>query len=201
MAADAERERAALEWAEALMQDAGLGSAAQHQSQPAGDRMNKPLTDFATVDLVDAHRANVKSCPVQFRNYGGRMAFAGPVRTVLCHQDNALIRQVLSEPGDGTILVIDGGGSLGAALIGDVMAGLGQTNGWAGAIINGAVRDVGALREMAFGVKALGSNPMVSDKTGAGAADVPVVIGGVLIRPGMWAYCDEDGVLLSESRL
>lgn len=163
--------------------------------------MNKPAVDFATVDLVDAHRDNVRSCPVQFRNFGGRMAFCGPVRTVVCHEDNALIRQVLSEPGDGAVLVIDGGGSVRTALMGDVIAGLGQSNGWAGAIINGAVRDVGALRQMGFGVKALGSNPMVSGKTGAGAADVPVTIGGILIRPGMWAYCDEDGVLLSDNRL
>lgn len=162
--------------------------------------MNKSA-DFATVDLVDAHRDKLGSCPVQFRNFGGRMAFSGPVRTVVCHEDNALIRQVLSGPGDGAILVIDGGGSLRTALMGDVIAGLGQSNGWAGAIINGAVRDVGVLREMDFGVKALGSNPMVSSKTGAGAAEVCVVLGGVLIRPGMWAYCDEDGVLLSDERL
>jgi len=163
--------------------------------------MNKPPTDFATVDLVDAQRDRVRSCPVQFRNFGGRMAFAGPVRTVLCFEDNALVRQVVSQPGDGAVLVIDGGGSLRSALMGDVIAERGRSTGWAGAIINGAVRDVGALRQMVFGVKALGSNPMTSAKTGAGAADVPVVLGGVLIRPGMWGYCDEDGVLFSDEPL
>ena len=163
--------------------------------------MPTPAADFATVDLVDAHKDKLRSCPVQFRNFGGRMAFSGPVRTLVCHEDNALIKTILSDPGEGAILVVDGGGSVRTALMGDVIAGLGQTNGWAGAVINGAVRDVGALRQMDFGVKALGSNPMVSGKTGAGAADVPVVIGGVLIRPGMWAYCDEDGVVLSEHRL
>lgn len=163
--------------------------------------MNKPAADFATVDLVDAHRDKLRSCPVQFRNFGGRMAFSGPVRTILCYEDNALVRQMVSQPGDGAVLVIDGGGSLRSALMGDVIAELGRSNGWAGAVINGAVRDVGALTEIDFGIKALGSNPMTSAKTGAGAADVAVVIGGVLIRPGMWAYCDEDGVLLSENRL
>lgn len=163
--------------------------------------MNTTTVDFATVDLVDAHKEKLRSCPVQFRNFGGRITFSGPVRTLVCHEDNALIKTVLSDPGDGAILVVDGGGSLRSALMGDVIAGLGQTNGWAGAIINGAVRDVGALREMDFGIKALGSNPMTSAKTGAGAADVPIVIGGLLIQPGMWAYCDEDGILLSVDRL
>lgn len=201
MAADEEREGEALEWAEAPLQDIGSRADTRRQSKAAGDRMNTTPADFATVDLVDAHRDRLRSCPVQFRNFGGRMAFCGPVRTLVCYEDNALIKAVLSDPGDGAILVIDGGGSERSALMGDIIAGLGETNGWAGAIINGAVRDVGALREMGFGIKALGSNPMTSSKTGAGAADVPVVIGGVLIRPGMWAYCDEDGILFSDSRL
>ena len=163
--------------------------------------MNNPAPDFATVDLVDAHKDKLRSCPVQFRTFGGRAAFAGPVRTMVCFEDNAMIKTVLSEPGDGAILVIDGGGSVRTALMGDIIAGLGQSNGWAGAVIHGAVRDESALRQMDFGIKALGSNPMTSTKTGAGAADVPVVIGGILSRPRMWAYCDEDGVLLSDDRL
>src|SRR5690242_12339825 len=100
--------------------------------------------------------------------------FAGPISTVRCFQDNALLKSVLSEPGDGRVLVIDGGGSLHTALVGDVIAGLGQSNGWAGIIVNGAVRDTPALRTIDIGIKALGTNPRKSTKTGAGQRDVVV---------------------------
>src|SRR3954466_13259051 len=101
-----------------------------------------------TADLVDDIGPDVRSCDLQFRQYGGRSQFAGPVTTVRCFQDNALLKSVLSEPGDGGVLVIDGHGSLHTALVGDLIAELGRSNGWAGLIINGAVRDAATLRTM-----------------------------------------------------
>ncbi|UMB69844.1 ribonuclease E activity regulator RraA [Mycobacterium paraterrae] len=149
-----------------------------------------------TADLVDDIGPNVRSCDVQFRQFGGRAEFAGPIRTVRCHQDNALLKSVLSEAGDGGVLVIDGGGSLHTALVGDVIAELARSNGWAGLIVSGAVRDAAALRGLDLGIKALGTNPRKSGKTGAGERDVTISLGGVDFVPGDIAYSDDDGIVI-----
>ncbi|MGE2692852.1 ribonuclease E activity regulator RraA [Mycolicibacterium pulveris] len=149
-----------------------------------------------TADLVDDIGPDVRSCDLQLRQYGGRAQFAGPVTTVKCFQDNALLKSVLSEPGHGRVLVIDGSGSLHAALVGDVIAGLGVENGWAGLIINGAVRDAAMLATLDIGVKALGTNPRKSTKTGAGQRDIPVGFGGVVFSAGDIAYSDDDGIVV-----
>jgi regulator of ribonuclease activity A len=150
----------------------------------------------ATADLVDDIGPDVRSCDLQLRQFGGRAEFAGPITTVRCFQDNALLKSVLSEPGDGGVLVIDGDGSVHTALVGDVIAALGRDNGWAGLIINGAVRDAAVLRTLDIGVKALGTNPRKSSKSGAGERDVAVEFGGVTFVPGDIAYSDDDGIVV-----
>ena len=149
-----------------------------------------------TADLVDEIGPDVRSCDLQFRQFGGRSQFAGPITTVKCFQDNALLKSVLSEPGDGGVLVIDGDGSVHTALVGDVIAGLGADNGWAGLIVNGAVRDAVALRTLDIGIKALGTNPRKSTKTGQGQRDVAVEFGGVVFEPGHLAFSDDDGIVV-----
>lgn len=149
-----------------------------------------------TADLVDDIGPDVRSCDVQFRQFGGRPQFAGPISTVRCFEDNALLKSVLSQPSAGGILVIDGGGSLHAALVGDVIAELARSNGWAGLVVNGAVRDAAALRRLDIGIKALGTNPRKSSKTGAGERDVELTLGGVTFVPGEIAYCDDDGIVV-----
>lgn len=149
-----------------------------------------------TADLVDEIGAAVRSCDVQFRQFGGRREFAGPISTVRCHQDNALLKSVLSEPGDGRVLVIDGGASVHTALVGDVIAELGRANGWSGLIINGAVRDAVTLGTLDIGIKALGTNPRKSSKAGAGERDVVVSFGGVDFAPGDVAFSDDDGIVV-----
>ncbi|KQH80189.1 ribonuclease [Mycobacterium gordonae] len=149
-----------------------------------------------TADLVDDIGPDVRSCDVQFRQFGARTEFAGPISTVRCFQDNALLKSILSEPGDGGVLVIDGGGSLHTALVGDLIAELARSNGWAGLIVNGAVRDAAALRGIDIGIKALGTNPRKSTKTGAGDRDVEIALGGVIFVPGEVAYSDDDGVVV-----
>ncbi len=156
---------------------------------------------FATADLVDAHGDIVQSCEVQFRQYGGRVQFHGPIRTIKSTEDNALIKQTLATAGDGAVLVIDGAASLRSALVGDLIAGLAQKNEWAGLVIRGAVRDTVALAGLDVGIKALGSNPWKSSKRGTGQVDVPVSFGGVEFRPGCWLYSDEDGILVSPRKL
>jgi regulator of ribonuclease activity A len=154
----------------------------------------------ATADLVDDIGPHVRSCDTQFRQFGGRAMFAGPIHTVRCFEDNALLKSVLSQPGNGGVLVIDGGASLHCALVGDVIAGLGQSNGWAGIIVNGAVRDAAALRTIDIGIKALGTNPRKSSKTGAGERDLEVEFGGITFAPGEVAYSDDDGIVVTPTQ-
>ncbi|MDX1882368.1 ribonuclease E activity regulator RraA [Mycolicibacterium sp. 120270] len=149
-----------------------------------------------TADLVDEIGPDVRSCDLQLRQFGGRTQFAGPITTVKCFEDNALLKSVLSEPANGGVLVIDGDGSLHTALVGDLIAGLGVDNGWTGLIINGAVRDAATLRTLDIGIKAMGTNPRKSGKTGAGVRDAAVEFGGVVFVPGHIAYSDDDGIVV-----
>jgi len=150
-----------------------------------------------TTDLYDEHEGKVKTCALQFRDFGGRDAFCGPVRTVACFQDNVLFKSLLSEPGAGGVIVVDGRGSTACALMGDMLAAMGAANGWSGVIIHGAIRDSREIAAIDIGVKALGVNPAKSIKQGDGTIDTPVEFGGVHFAPGMWVYCDEDGVLVA----
>ncbi|WP_405987920.1 ribonuclease E activity regulator RraA [Streptomyces sp. NBC_00986] len=153
-------------------------------------------TTWSTADLCDEHEGSISACENQFTLYGGLRAFRGSIVTVQCDDDNVLVRHALSEPGDARVLVVDGGGSLRCALMGDQMAELAVENGWAGAIVNGAVRDVLALGQLPFGIAALGSNPLKSGKRGTGRRDIEVTFGGVTFRPGDTVYVDDDGLVV-----
>ncbi|MFC8662423.1 ribonuclease E activity regulator RraA [Streptomyces sp. NPDC057199] len=152
-----------------------------------------------TADLYDEHGDDLQSCTTQFRSFGARTSFEGAVTTVRCHEDNVVLKATLGEPGAGRVLVVDGGGSLAAALMGDLIADLGASNGWEGVVINGAVRDVEALSKINLGVKALGSNPRKSRKEGVGDRDVEVSFGGVTFTPGCHLYSDADGILVTRT--
>lgn len=151
---------------------------------------------IATADLYDERGDELDSLALQFHDLGGRRAFDGPIRTVRCHRDNALVKELLATPGDGAVLVIDGGGSLESALVGDLIAGSAVANGWAGLIVHGAIRDREALAALDLGIKALGSNPRKSAKAGVGEVDVPVTIAGVAFLPGRHVWADADGILV-----
>jgi regulator of ribonuclease activity A len=150
-----------------------------------------------TADLYDEHGENLQSCTTQFRLFGARTSFEGVVTTVKCHEDNVILKATVGEPGAGRVLVVDGGGSPAAALMGDVIAGLAASNGWEGVIIHGAVRDVEALSKVDLGIKALGSNPRKSRKDGIGEKDVEVSFGEVTFTPGCHLYSDADGILVT----
>lgn len=153
--------------------------------------------EFATADLVDEHGDAVQSCDLQLRQLGGRKRFTGVIRTVRCERDNALVKQTLAEPGVGQVLVIDGNGSLSSALVGDLIAGSAVTNGWAGIVVNGVVRDSEALAALELGIKALGTNPRKSAKMGVGEVDVDVRFGGITFSPGHTLWSDDDGILVA----
>ena len=149
-----------------------------------------------TADLFDERGGELESVSVQFQSLGGHTHFSGPVRTIRCFEDNALVKSVLATPGNGSVLVVDGAGSLRTALMGDMIALSAVENGWAGVVINGAIRDRIAIAGLPLGVKALGSNPRKSAKEGAGSIDVPLDIDGVTIHPGAMIWCDPDGILI-----
>ncbi|MBB6173909.1 regulator of ribonuclease activity A [Nocardiopsis mwathae] len=159
------------------------------------------MSEFATADLIDAHGDAIATCETQFRRFGGRARFHGPIATIKCHEDNAMVKEQLNQPGEGWVLVVDGGGSLRTALMGDLIAQAAFDNGWAGVVINGAVRDTATLAKLDLGIKALGSTPRKSSKAGAGVLDGPVSFGGVVFTPESWLYSDEDGIVVSDSRL
>ena len=153
----------------------------------------------STADLWDERGDSLQSCSVQLRHYGGHTAYTGVISTVRCHRDNAIVKAALAEPGDGRVLVVDGGGSLESALMGDLSAASAVGQGWAGVVVHGVVRDVVALRELPLGAVALGSNPRKSAKDGVGERDVPVSFGGVEFVPGQQVWVDEDGVVASHA--
>jgi regulator of ribonuclease activity A len=155
---------------------------------------------FSTSDLIDAH-PSLQSCDVQFLSFGKLRRFCGVICTVRCRHDNALLKGALSQPGSGRVLVVDGGGSLHCALVGDVIAGMAVSSGWAGIVVHGAIRDTVGVGMLNLGVKALGANPRRSAKAGAGELDVPVEFGGVVFTPGHWLFSDEDGIVVSPSAL
>jgi regulator of ribonuclease activity A len=152
------------------------------------------VSTLSTADLCDKYPETAQACG-GFTQYGARRRFAGPVATIRCYEDNRLMRLVLSEPGVGRVLVVDGGGSPHRALLGDVSAGLAADNGWAGVVIHGAVRDAGTLRRIDLGVAALGTCPRRGGHTGAGERDVEVTVRGVRIAPGRYLLVDEDGLV------
>jgi len=156
---------------------------------------------LATADLCDAH-ADLQVCEPVFADYGGVMSFHGPIVTLKVFEDNALVRQLLETPGQGRVLVIDGGASTRCALVGGNLGVLGVKNGWAGIVVNGCIRDSEEIAAQAIGVKALGTHPRKSEKgLHSGHVDRTVSFAGVAFKPGAWLYADADGVVLSEQRI
>ena len=164
--------------------------------------MSQALEAHSTTDLADAHPGAVRRVTGAFADFGGRRRFAGRIRTAVTMEDTALVQKDLfSTPGDGAVIVLDGGGSLATALLGDVNAARLAKNGWAGIVIHGAVRDSAALAKVDLGIKALGVTPLRSAKRGIGALNVPVAFGNALFEPGQCIYCDEDGMLVTDEPL
>ena len=155
----------------------------------------------ATTDLSDAHPDAIQVAEPMFRDFGGQRAFHGAIATVKLFEDNALVRSILETPGAGRVLVVDGGGSMRCALLGDQLAELAVRNGWAGVVVHGCIRDSEAIAQLPLGVKALATHPLKSIKRGEGQREIPVRFAGVHFRPGAWLYADDDGLIVSEQPL
>lgn len=161
---------------------------------------------FATADLCDQHEPDIRAGRIRivspmFRSYGGRSAFSGPIATLKLFEDNSYVRKALEQPGEGRVLVIDGGGSLRRALVGDQLAALGVSKGWSGILVYGCIRDSAAIQTMDIGVQALATHPQKTDKKNVGEMDVAVCFGGVTFLTGEWLYADQDGILVSAEPL
>jgi regulator of ribonuclease activity A len=156
---------------------------------------------FTTPDLCDEFGPELQVADPVFRDFGGIRRFAGVVETVRVEDDNALVREVLTEEGRGRVLVVDGRGSLRCALFGGRLAALAHTNGWNGVVVNGCVRDCSEISATRIGVKALAPSPRRSGKTGAGERSTPLRFAGISVRPGGYLYADEDGIIVAERDL
>ena len=158
------------------------------------------MSAISTPDLTDA-ATDAVAIELQFTNYGQVRQFGGVAVTIKCHEDNSLVKQCVGESGEGRVIVVDGGGSLRRALLGDMLAEQAASNGWAGLVINGAIRDVDEIGATALGVQALGTCPLKTDKLGVGQRDISLKFGGAEIAPGDYVYADNNGVIVSKRAL
>lgn len=156
---------------------------------------------YVTPDLCDAYPEQVRVLEPLFSNFGGRDSFGGEVVTVKCFEDNSRVKELLATPGKGKVLVVDGGGSLRCALLGDMIGESAVANAWEGVIVFGAVRDVDALGELDLGVQAIAPIPIKSVRKGVGEVNIPVTFGGQTIRSGEFIYADNNGVIVSSQVL
>lgn len=161
--------------------------------------------NFATCDFCDDHKNDsdgaFRVLPPVFKDYGKRTKFAGQVSTVKCFEDNTLVKAAVDSPGNGRVLVVDGGASLRRALVGGNLGKAAARNGWAGVVVDGCVRDSVELAECDVGIRALALMPLPTEKRNEGQTDVAVQIQGVWVRPGDWLYADEDGIVISDRAL
>lgn len=160
---------------------------------------------FKTPDLCDQYEADlgktVRVVAPMFQRYGGRTGFAGQIVTLKLFEDNSLVREAFAGDGKGKVLVVDGGGSLRCALVGDQLAILANRNGWEGVVVYGCIRDSGDINGIDIGIRALNTHPQKTQKKGIGERDVAVTFGGVTFNPGEYLYADEDGILVADRPL
>jgi regulator of ribonuclease activity A len=156
---------------------------------------------FKTADLCDAYSDRLQIAEPLFRDYGGTRSFSGSISTVKAHEDNTLVRAALETPGQDRVLVVDGGGSIRCAMVGDQLALLGERNDWAGIVVFGCIRDSVDIGGIAIGLKALNTHPLKSLKRNEGQRDVPVRFAGVEFVPGHHLYADPDGIVIAASQV
>ena len=157
--------------------------------------------NISTPDIADEFPEEVHALELPLQNYGGVQHFCGEVVTVKCHEDNSLLKELLDTPGEGRVMVVDGGGSYRRALLGDMLAEKAAGNGWSGLVINGVIRDVDQIGATQLGVQALGTIPLKTAKLGHGQQNISLRFGGISIHPGDYIYADNNGVLVASRKL
>jgi len=157
--------------------------------------------NFTVPDICDDYLSQIQVLEPLFKPYGGRLKFRGEIITINCFEDNSLVKETLATEGAGKVMVVDGGGSLRCALLGDILGAMAEKNGWEGLLINGCVRDVEFLKSIDIGVSALNSYPLKSKKRNEGQRDIPVRFAGVDFEPGQYLYADENGIVVAREEL
>ena len=158
--------------------------------------------ELKTTDLCDEHIDKLRvGEPIGFKDYGGKKIFSGEIATLKCFENNPMVRNALGQNGTGKVLVVDGGGSMRCAMLGDKLGDLAVENNWNGIIIYGCVRDSADLAKIDLGVKGLDTHPCKSSRKIEGQEDIPVRFAGVDFIPGEFIYCDEDGIVVSKEKL
>ena len=152
-------------------------------------------------DLCDLYPDLVHALEPMFSNYGGRERFGGEIVTVKCFEDNSLVKQLVETDGYGRVMVVDAGGSMRRACLGDMLAEKASANGWSGLVIYGCIRDVDEGMATDIGVQALGVHPIKTDKKGIGETQVNVTFAGVTFVPGDYLYADNNGIIVSAKAL
>lgn len=156
---------------------------------------------FSTPDLCDQYPERVRVLDALFRSYGGQIRFTGEIVTVKCFEDNSRVKELAAQEGRGKVMVVDGGGSLRKALLGDLIAESAINNGWAGFLIFGCIRDVEVIAALSLGVVALNATPLKTERKNLGEVNVPVSFAGQTFHPGEYLYVDASGILVSETKL
>lgn len=154
------------------------------------------MAEWTTCDLADEHGDAARVVPPGLRHFGGVQRFVGPVETVSCRDDNSRVRELVRTPGEGRVLVVDGGGSLASALVGDMLGAAALEHGWTGIVVHGCVRDSAILRTLDIGVMGLATNPRRSARDDSGVVGADVDLLGVTVRPGDRLFADADGIVL-----
>jgi len=152
-------------------------------------------------DICDQYGDEIIVFDPVFRDFGGKSRFCGEIVTIRCFEDNSLVGETVRSAGEGRVIVVDGGGSLRRALLGDLLAAAAVENGWEGLVINGCVRDVEILQNIDLGVKALAPSPVKTDKRGEGHFGVPLRFAGAQMEPGHYLYTDANGIVVARQKL
>ena len=150
-------------------------------------------------DLFDQYEQQLQLAEPIFNDYGGKTIFSGTIVTVSCFNDNSKVKEVVATDGTGKVMVVDGKASLTNALLGDMLAEKAVQNGWQGIVINGCIRDAGTIATLPLGVKALGCNPIKTEKLGVGEVNIPINFAGITFRAGQYIYGDANGLAISEA--
>ncbi|WP_458412918.1 ribonuclease E activity regulator RraA [Schinkia sp. CFF1] len=159
------------------------------------------VQSLKTADLCDQYSDRISICQLEFKSFGKKKRFSGPIATVEVFEDNVLVKEMLKTVPEGTVLVVNGGGSRNCAMVGDILASIAVDRNLGGIIVNGVIRDSGEIDEMNIGVFSLGTMPLKSKKEGLGKTNVQTKFGGITWIPGEYVYADEDGVIVSPTPL
>jgi regulator of ribonuclease activity A len=152
-------------------------------------------------DLFDDYSEQLQLAEPLFNDYGGTTIFSGEIVTVSCFNDNSKVKELVATDGTGKVMVVDGKASSTNALLGDMLAEKAVVNGWQAIVINGCIRDAGTIATLPLGVKALGCNPIKTEKLGVGEVNIDIQFAGLNFKAGQFIYGDANGLAISEKKL